>query len=171
MNIINEDAFRSSFRGKETGLYTLKNRKGLIAQITNYGAIIVSIYIPDRSGAMADIVQGYDTIQEYINGNGPYMGAICGRCANRIAKGKFNLLDKEYTLAINNGPNHLHGGLKGFSMKVWDVISASSSSVRMEYLSVDGEEGYPGNLKVSVTYTLTDNDELKIDYSATTDPI
>ena len=169
MNIINEDAFRSSFRGKETGLYTLKNRKGLIAQITNYGAIIVSIYIPDRSGAMADIVQGYDTIQEYINGNGPYMGAICGRCANRIAKGKFNLLDKEYTLAINNGPNHLHGGLKGFSMKVWDVISASSSSVRMEYLSVDGEEGYPGNLKVSVTYTLTDNDELKIDYSATTD--
>jgi aldose 1-epimerase len=169
MNIINEDAFRSSFRGKETWLYTLRNRNGLIAQITNYGAIIVSIYIPDRTGAMADIVQGYDTVQEYINGNGPYMGAICGRCANRIAGGKFSLLDKEYTLAINNGPNHLHGGLKGFSMKVWDVVSASSSSVRMEYLSVDGEEGYPGNLRVSVTYTLTENNELKLDYSATTD--
>lgn len=169
MNIIKEDAFKSSFGGKQTGLYTLKNRNGLIAQITNYGAIIVSIYIPDRTGAMVDIVQGYDTIQEYINGNGPYMGALCGRCANRIGRGKFALLDKEYTLAINNGPNHLHGGLKGFSMKVWDVIHASASSVKMEYLSVDGEEGYPGNLRVSVSYTLTDNNELTLDYSATTD--
>jgi len=169
MNIINEDAFKSTLGGKQTGLYTLKNRNGLITQITNYGAIIVSIYIPDRNGTMVDIVQGYDSVHEYINGNGPYLGALCGRCANRIARGKFTLLEREYTLPINNGPNHLHGGIKGFSMKVWDVISASTSSVQLEYLSVDGEEGYPGNLKTSVTYTLTDNNELRLDYSATTD--
>jgi aldose 1-epimerase len=114
-------------------------------------------------------VQGYDTIGEYIQGNSPYMGAICGRCANRIGRGKFTLKAKEYTLAVNNGPNHLHGGLKGFSMVVWDVIRSSSNHVELFYLSKDGEEGYPGNLRVSVTYTLTDDNELRLDYLATTD--
>ena len=168
MNLIKEEAFRGLHKGKKTSLYTLKNNNGLIAQVTNYGAILVSIFVPDRQGNLADILQGYDTIDEYINGNSPYMGAVCGRCANRIARGKFTLLGKEYTLAVNNGPNHLHGGIMGFSKVVWDVTDVSESGVKMEYFSVDGEEGYPGNLSVSVKYTLTDANELKINYFATT---
>jgi aldose 1-epimerase len=169
MKYISEEAFKKVHQGKQTGLYTLKNKNGLVAQITNYGAIIVSIYVPDRNGNMADIVQGYDTISEYIQGNSPYMGAICGRCANRIAKGKFSLKGKEYTLAVNNGPNHLHGGLTGFSKVVWDVIRSSPDQLELFYLSKDGEEGYPGNLRVSITYTLTGDNELRLDYLATTD--
>ncbi|MCX6333568.1 MAG: galactose mutarotase [Bacteroidia bacterium] len=169
MNIIREESFKSVHKGKATSLHTLKNKNGLVAQVTNYGAIIVSIFVPDRSGKMADVVQGYDTIKEYIDGNGPYMGAVCGRCANRIAKGKFILHDKEFTLAVNNGPNHLHGGITGFNKVVWDVVKTSSSGVKMEYVSADMEEGYPGKVKVTVTYTLTDNNELQIDYHAATD--
>jgi aldose 1-epimerase len=169
MKIINEESFKGTHNGKSTALYTLKNKNGMVAQVTNYGAIIVSIYVPDRKGDFADVVQGYDTIAEYINGNGPYMGAVCGRCANRIGKGRFSLENKEYNLAQNNGPNHLHGGTTGFNKAVWDVTSSSSSKVVMEYLSKDGEEGYPGNLKVVVTYTVTDNNELVLDYKATTD--
>ncbi len=168
MNLIKEEAFRGMHKGKKTGLYTLNNKNGLVAQVTNYGAILVSIYVPDRQGNLADIVQGYDTIDDYINGNSPYMGAVCGRCANRIARGKFTLLGKEYTLAVNNGPNHLHGGITGFSKVVWDVTDVSESAVKMEYFSADGEEGYPGNLSVTVKYTLTDANELKINYFATT---
>lgn len=167
--MIKEDSFKGVHNGKPTGLYTLKNKNGLIVQITNYGAIIVSIYAPDRNGKLADIVQGYDTISEYINGNGPYMGAVVGRCANRIAKGRFSLSGKQYSLAVNNGPNHLHGGISGFDKVVWDVTASSSSSVQLQYLSADGEEGYPGNVKAAVTYTLTDNNELHLDYLATTD--
>ena len=167
--MISEDTFRGIHNRKPVNLYTLKNRNGLIAQVTNYGAIIVSIHVPDRRGTLADIVQGYDTAAEYINANSPYMGAVCGRCANRIARGKFSLLDKQYTLAVNNGPNHLHGGITGFSKVVWDVVNSSGNTVEMEYLSADGEEGYPGNLKVSVTYALTDMNEFRIDYHASTD--
>ena len=166
---MNEELFKSVHQGKQTGLYTLENKNGLKVQVTNYGAIIVSIIVPDRDGKLADIVQGYDTIGEYINGNKPYMGAVCGRCANRIAKGNFCLEGKEYTLAINNGPNHLHGGITGFSKVVWDIVRSSPLSVEMEYLSQDMEEGYPGNMRVSVTYTLTDADELRLDYHASTD--
>ncbi|HJZ38752.1 MAG TPA: aldose epimerase family protein [Bacteroidales bacterium] len=169
MEIIREESFNGQHLGKQTGLYTLENKNGLVAQITNYGAIIVSIYVPDRNGKLADIVQGYDTIAAYITGNGPYMGAICGRCANRIAKGRFTLMEKEYTLAVNNGPNHLHGGITGFNKVVWDVVHSSATSVQLEYLSVDGEEGYPGNLRIAVTYSLTDDNELRLDYRATTD--
>jgi aldose 1-epimerase len=169
MNIIPEESFKILHNGRPISLYTIKNKNGLVAQITNYGAIIVSIYVPGNDGKLADIVQGYDTIKEYIDGNGPYMGAVCGRCANRIAKGKFHLPGKEYNLAVNNGPNHLHGGIKGFDKVVWNVVYSSDSSVEMEYLSTDGEEGYPGNLKVSVIYTLTNDNELRLDYKATTD--
>jgi aldose 1-epimerase len=169
MNIIKESSFKSVHQGKPTALYTLRNKNGLIAQITNYGAIIVSLYVPDRGGKLTDIVQGYDTIDEYVNGNGPFMGAICGRCANRIGKGKFTLENKTYSLAVNNGPNHLHGGITGFSKTVWDVIKSTSNSVKLYHLSADGEEGYPGNLKVNVTYTLTDDNELRLDFQATTD--
>lgn len=167
--IIAESSFKTKHQDKDISLYTLKNKNGLVVQITNYGAIIVSLYVPDRNGKLADIVQGYDNITDYIEGNGPYMGAVCGRCANRIAGGKFTLNDKEYVLAVNNGPNHLHGGNKGFDKAVWDVVHASTGQLKLEYLSEDGKEGYPGNLRVSVNYSLTDQDELKIDYLAFTD--
>ncbi len=166
---ISEEAFRTVHNGKPVALYTLRNKNGLVAQVTNYGAIIVSIYVPDRNGRFADVVQGYDTIGEYIRGNSPYMGAICGRCANRIGKGKFSLAGQEYTLAVNNGPNHLHGGIAGFNKMVWDVVRSGPEGVQMEYLSADGEEGYPGNLRVSVTYTLNPDNELRLDFLATSD--
>lgn len=169
MNIIKEEAFKSIHNGKPTALYTLKNKNGLVAQITNYGAILVSLFVPDRNGNFADIVQGYDSIKDYINGNDPYMGAIVGRCANRIAKGKFSLEGKEYTLAINNGPNHLHGGKIGYDKIVWDVKNSSASTLELSYISKDGEEGYPGNVNIQLTYILTDNNELRLDYKATTD--
>jgi aldose 1-epimerase len=169
MNLIKEEAFKGTHNGKATALYTLKNKNGLVAQVTNYGAIIVGLFVPDKDGKFADIVQGYDTIAEYINGNGPYMGAVCGRCANRIGKGKLVLEGKEYHLAINNGPNHLHGGTIGFSKAVWDVVSSSSSKVEMVYQAKDGEESYPGNVKVKVTYTLTDENEFRLDYEGSTD--
>ncbi len=169
MNIVKEDSFKSVLNGKPTGLYTLRNKNGLVAQVTNYGAIIVSIFAPDRNGNFADVVQGYDNISDYIEMNSPYMGAVCGRCANRIEKGRFSINGKQYTLAVNNGPNHLHGGIKGFNRAVWHVIDASGTGVKMEYFSADGEEGYPGNLKTSVTYTLTDTNELLMEFFATTD--
>jgi aldose 1-epimerase len=169
MNTIREESFKAVHNGKQTGLYTLKNKNGLVAQITNYGAIIVSVFVPDRKGNMADIVQGYDTIDAYINGNGPFMGAVVGRVANRIGKGQFTLNKVTYKLAINNGPNHLHGGNTGFSKVVWDVIKSTSDSVHLQYIAKDGEEGYPGKLTANVTYTLTAENELKLDYQATTD--
>jgi aldose 1-epimerase len=169
MQLVKEESFKGTHNGKATGLYTIKNKNGLVAQITNYGAIIVSIFVPDKDGNFVDIVQGYDTIQEYINGNGPYMGAVVGRCANRIGKGKFTLEGKDYSLAVNNGPNHLHGGKIGYDKVVWDVTKSTGSMVELSYFSKDGEESYPGNVKVTVTYTLTDNNELKLDYHATTD--
>ncbi len=167
--MLQESSFKTIHEGKQVTLYTLKNKNGLIAQVTNYGAIIVSIYVPDRNGAVADVVQGYDSISDYINGNDPYMGAVCGRCANRVGRGKFNLNDKDYSLAVNNGPNHLHGGIKGFSKVVWEVTEVSTNRVTMEYSALDGEEGYPGNLKVSVSYSLSDDNEFRLDYFATTD--
>ncbi len=168
-DLINEDAFVATVDGRQTALFTLRNSNGLVAQITNFGATIVSIFVPDKKGKFSDIVQGLDNIQDYINGNGPFMGALCGRCANRIAGGRFILEGKEYNLAKNNGPNHLHGGLKGFNKVVWDVLESSDNRVVFFYLSKNGEENYPGNLKVQVTFTLTNDNELVLDYEATTD--
>ncbi len=169
MNIITEASFKTTHQGKPVALYTLKNKNGVIVQVTNYGAIVVSIYVPDRNGVFADIVQGYDTIAEYINGNGAYMGGVCGRTANRIKDGKFTLEGKQYVLNINNGTNCNHGGNVGFNKAVWDVTSASPSKVTMEYFSKDGEEGYPGNLKTIIAYSLNDNNEFSMEYIATTD--
>ncbi|HAJ98563.1 MAG TPA: galactose-1-epimerase [Bacteroidales bacterium] len=166
--ILDEKRFASFVDGKATALYTLRNKNGLVTQITNYGATIVSIFVPDSNGVFADIVHGLDSIDDYVKNNGPYMGAICGRCANRIAGGKFSIAGEEYQLAVNNGPNHLHGGIKGFDKVVWDVKSASSSQVVLTYFSPDGEEGYPGDLTVKVSYTLNDENELILDYEATT---
>jgi aldose 1-epimerase len=169
MNLLKEEAFKSIHNGKNTALYTLKNKNGMVAQVTNFGAILASLFVAGKNGEFADVVQGYDTIAEYINGNGIYQGAIVGRCANRISKGKLVLEGKEYKLAINNGPNHLHGGDIGFSKVVWDVVSSSSTKLELAYLAKDGEENYPGNAKIKVTYTLTDANELRIDFEASTD--
>ena len=172
MEIINESAFKGQYKGKATALYTLRNKHGLVAQITNFGSKIVSIFVPDRKGNFADIVLGYETIDGYIKGN-PYFGAICGRYANRIANGKFILDGKTYRLPINNGPNSLHGGPEGFNNQVFDargvVKSKEGEAVEMVYLSADGEMGYPGTLTLKVTYTLTDNNELRLDFEANTD--
>jgi aldose 1-epimerase len=137
----------------------------------SYGAIVVSLEVPDRNGKLADITLGFDTLEEYLKGH-PYFGAIVGRYGNRIGKGKFTLNGIEYQLATNNGENHLHGGIKGFDKVVWDaepVTQKGSAGVKLSYLSKDGEEGYPGNLHCTVTYTLTDKDELKVSYHAHTD--
>jgi aldose 1-epimerase len=172
MKIIDQNNFKGTFKGKEVSLFTLKNSKGMIVQLTNFGAKIVSIIIPGSDGKNIDIMQGYETLDEWIKGM-PYFGAICGRYANRIAKGKFTIDGTEYQLPINNGPNSLHGGPEGFNNQVFDaeeiIEKDGSSSIKMNYLSVDGEEGYPGNLNFSVTYTLTEDNELKLDYYGTTD--
>ena len=168
MNYLKEDAFNSKYKEKTTSLYTLKNKNGLVAQITNFGAKIVSLFVPDSKGNFADIVLGYETIEGYIKGN-PYFGAICGRYANRIADGKFVIEGKTYQLPVNNGPNSLHGGPEGFNNQVFDAKKTGSSAVEMFYVSKDGEMGYPGTLNFKVTYTLTDNNELRLDYEATTD--
>jgi aldose 1-epimerase len=158
--------------GKQVKLFTLINNKGTVVRVTNYGLIITDIQTADRNGKFGHISLGFDNLDQYLKGH-PFFGAIAGRVANRIAKGKFSLDGKDYTLAVNNGPNHLHGGLKGFDKQVWEAMplppAEHGQAIEFHYLSKDGEEGYPGNLDVTVTYTLTDNDELRIDYRATTD--
>ncbi len=152
-------------------LYTLTNRNGLRARITNYGGILVSLEVPDRDGNLGNVVLGFDTLRAYLNGH-PYFGALIGRVGNRIAGGRFTLDGNEYILARNNGPNHLHGGIIGFDKVIWQAEQLDSSegpALKLTYLSRDQEEGYPGNLSVEVTYTLTNDDELRIDYTATTD--
>ncbi len=152
-------------------IYTLTNKNGLSAKITNYGGIVIALNVPDKSGQLGDVVLGYDTLEDYLKAS-PFFGALVGRYGNRIANGKFTLNGIEYTLAQNNGPNSLHGGLKGFDKVIWDpkpIDSPDGPALELTYLSQDGEEGYPGNLLVKVIYTLTHNNELKIDYMATTD--
>lgn len=161
-------AFQQTIDGKQTNLYTLKNKDMQVA-ITNYGARVVSILVPDKNSKLTDVVVGQDNVQAYTDGGDTYFGAIVGRYGNRIAKGKFKLDGKEYTLATNNGANHLHGGKKGFSRQVWDAQPVGDTSLVLTYVSKDGEEGYPGTLTSKVTYTVTANNELKIDYNATTD--
>ena len=156
--------------GRDVSIYTLKNTDGFQVAITNYGGAVVSLLVPDRNGSFADVVLGFDTLDEYVQ-NPLYFGPLIGRYANRIARGKFSLDGIEYQLTQNDGVNHLHGGFRGFDKRVWEVIDQTDSdavSLRLEYLSHDGEEGYPGNLRAEVTYTLAGN-ELKIDYRATTD--
>jgi len=157
--------------GTEVRLYTLSNKNGLSTTVTNYGGIIVDLMVPDKDGKMGDIVLGYEKVEDYVK-DSPYFGALIGRYGNRIGKGGFVLDGVTYDLAINNGQNHLHGGLKGFDKVVWHAAEEQSPdgpSLKLHYLSKDGEEGYPGNLDVNVTYTLTNENELKIDYQATTD--
>lgn len=154
--------------GKPISLYTLFNKNGMSVDITNYGAKILRLIVPDRNGKFDDIVLSFDTLEEVIEKE-IYFGAICGRFANRIKDGKFTLDNVECQLPINNGTNSLHGGIHGFNEKVWTVKSVFQQELVMELLSPDGEEGYPGNLNVTATYILSDNNEVKIHYEATTD--
>ncbi|MGD0697222.1 MAG: aldose epimerase family protein [Terriglobia bacterium] len=156
--------------GQVMDLYTLTNRGGMKVTLTNYGGRVVSILVPDRQGKMSDVVLGFDNLDGYL-GNNPFFGALVGRYANRIGKARFTLNGVEYKLAQNDGPNTLHGGVKGFDKVAWTARESSKNPPALEltYVSPDGEEGYPGKLTSIVVYTLTDSNELKIDYTATTD--
>ncbi len=152
-------------------LYTMTNKSGMTVKVTNYGAIITSIVVPDRTGKLADVALGYDRVEDYMNAvDKPYFGAIVGRYGNRIAKGKFSIGGESYSLAVNNGPNHLHGGVIGFDKVVWDAKPLTSgNAIELSYASKDREEGYPGNLTIKITYTLDEDNSITVDYHATTD--
>jgi len=167
--ILSPKAFQKSINGKNTDLYILKNKNGVEAAFTNYGARIISLKIPDQHGVQTDVIVGFASVDHYTQSTEPYFGATIGRYGNRIAKGKFILDGTTYSLPINNGVNSLHGGRKGFQDVVWDARQINEQSIEFSYLSVDKEEGYPGNLKVKVLYTLSDDNELKISYEAATD--
>lgn len=165
--VMNQQNF-GKFDNKDVIQYTLANSKGMVVKILNYGGIITDIMVPDKNGESGDVVLGYDSLSGYLQKGNPFFGALVGRYANRIANAKFSLDGKEYTLAANNNGNSLHGGLKGFDKVVWNAQQADKS-LTLTYDSKDGEEGYPGNLHAQVVYTLTDDNELKIEYTATTD--
>jgi aldose 1-epimerase len=162
-------AYQQTIDGKKVDLFILKNNNNMQASITNYGGRLVSLLVPDANNKPVDVVIGFDSVQQYVASTEAYFGATIGRYGNRIAKGKFKLDGKEYTLFTNNGVNTLHGGKKGFQAVVWDARQTGDSILELSYLSKDMEEGYPGNLTVKVTYTLTASNELKLDYYATTD--
>lgn len=166
---LNPKDFQTEIDGKMTDLYILKNKSGYEVAVTNYGGSLVAIMVPDKDGQVANVIQGHDNIQDAINSPEPFLSTLVGRYGNRIAKGKFTLEGKEYSLSINNGPNHLHGGPTGFHARVWDAEQLSENSLKLHYLSADGEEGFPGNLDMTVVYTFTDDNELVIDYTGTTD--
>jgi aldose 1-epimerase len=169
---VSQRAFGTTHDGAAVECYTLRNAHNLEADIITYGGTLVALRVPDRSGALSDVVLGFETLVPYLSDDQPYIGAIIGRYANRIAGGRFTLNGRTYTLARNNGSNHLHGGPSGFHRKIWNAqehASDTEPSLELSYLSRDGEESYPGNLAVTVVYTLTDRNELRIDYTATTD--
>lgn len=161
--------FSKQIGGKNTELCVLTNKNGAELAITNYGAKIVSLMVPDRNGKLIDVVTGHATLDDYLHSEEPYFGAVCGRYANRIAKGKFTLDGTTYELPVNNGPNCLHGGIEGFNAKVWDIEYHDDHSVQLKYVSADAEEGFPGTLETIVTYSLTDENEVMILYQAITD--
>jgi aldose 1-epimerase len=162
-------AYAKTINGKQTHLYILKNKHGMEAAITNYGGRVVSIAVPDKDGKQTDVVLGFDSVEGFQKSTERYYGATIGRYGNRIAKGKFKIDGKEYQSTINNAPNMLHGGKNGFQEMVWDAKLIDSATLELSYLSKDMEEGFPGNLKVKVTYSLTDDNSFKCEYEATTD--
>lgn len=163
------DSFKKEIDGKQTALYTLKNKNNAEAIFTNYGGRLVSLLVPDKDGKLVDVVVGFKSVSDYEKSTEPYFGATIGRYGNRIAKGKFTLEGKTYSLFTNNGQNTLHGGKKGYQYVVWDATQPNANTLVLHYLSKDGDENFPGNLDVKVTYTLTDDNELKMDYEAKTD--
>jgi aldose 1-epimerase len=169
--MIEKQDFGKTPEGESVEIYTLLNRGGLKAKIMTYGALLTELHVPDRAGRLADVVLGFDDLDGYLKGH-PYFGATTGRYANRIAKAQFLLNGTVYKLAANNGPNSLHGGIKGLDKRVWkarDVSTPLGAALELTYISPDGEEGFPGTLSIKVTYTLNHQDELRIDYEATTD--
>ncbi|MFD1255191.1 aldose epimerase family protein [Mucilaginibacter terrae] len=161
--------FEKAIDGKQTKLYTLKNSKGVQLAITNYGGRMVSLLVPDKSGKMVDVVAGPGSVDNYEAAKGNYYGALIGRYGNRIGGAKFTLEGKEYKLPANNGPNTLHGGKDGFDIKVWDAKQVDDHTLELSYISADDEQGFPGTLKTTVTYKLTDDNAVEIYYAATTD--
>jgi len=167
-----KESFGQTPEGEEVSIFTLVNTNGIKARIIDYGATLVSLEVPDRDGKLADIVLGFDSPDGYTGKDCPYFGATIGRYANRIARGKFTLDEVDYKLAVNNGENHLHGGVKGFDKVMWkgrQLQTDEAVDLEFTYISKDGEEGYPGNLSCTVIYSLTNNNELKINYKAQTD--
>lgn len=160
--------FQSTIAGKETDLYILRNSEGNEVAISNYGGALVAIMVPDRNGNRANVIQGHDNINDIVNSPEPYLSTLIGRYGNRICKGRFQLHGKEYQLPINNGPNSLHGGLKGFNAKVWDALQMNDHTLVLKYVSPYGEEGFSGEMRTTVVYSFTDGNELVIEYMATT---
>ena len=165
---LKRENFQTTINGKKTDLYVLRNRKGYEVAITNYGGAVCAIMVPDKDGKVANVIQGHDNIHDVINSPEPYLSTLIGRYGNRIAKGQFTLNGKEYQLAINNGPNSLHGGAKGWNARVWDAMRMSDNTVVLNYVSPYMEEGFTGEVKVTVVYTFTDENEFTIGYMATT---
>jgi aldose 1-epimerase len=170
--MVSKENFKTQIDNQEVSLFNLKNKNGFVCQLTNYGARIVSCFVPINDNSSVDVVLGYDSIDDYLQDDF-YLGVIAGRYANRIAKGSFTLDGKDYSLAVNNGENSLHGGQKGFDKVVWTprlfINENEEECLELTYFSVDGEEGYPGNLTVKVIYSLTNKNEIRIDYAAETD--
>jgi aldose 1-epimerase len=164
-----DSAFEKTIDGTQTYLFTLKNKNGMEAAITNYGGRLVALLVPDSAGKMIDVAVGIGSVDGYVKSTEPYYGATIGRYGNRIAKGHFTLEGKQYTLATNNPPNTLHGGKKGYQNVVWDAKKINDQTLELTYVSKDMEEGFPGNLKIKVTYSITDDNAFKCEYEATTD--
>ncbi|MDD7885122.1 aldose epimerase family protein [Flavivirga sp. 57AJ16] len=169
IKLLNKDAFKKEVDGKLINLYVLKNKDGLVSEITNYGGKVVSLWVPDKLGHFEDIVLGHSNIDDYLTSKEKYFGALVGRYGNRIANGTFSINGKEYHLAKNNGENHLHGGNLGYDSVIWEATQLDEQTLELHYISQDLEEGYPGTLSIKVIYQLTDNNELKVEYWATTD--
>lgn len=165
---LKREDFQATVQGKETDLFILKNAQGNAVAITNFGGAIVAIMVPDKNGNMANVIEGHDNINDVVNSPEPYLSRLIGRYGNRIAKGTFTLHGKEYHLKLNDGPNSLHGGPTGFNVRVWDAERMNDQSVVLNYVSAYGEEGFKGELKTTVVYTFNDDNELVIDYLATT---
>lgn len=166
---LKREDFQAEVQGKKTDLYILRNAKGAELAVTNFAGAVCSLMVPDRNGKMASVVMGHDSLEHVMNSAETYLSVLIGRYGNRIAKGRFTLDGKEYTLATNDGPNSLHGGPTGFHKRVWNAEQTDKQTLKLHYLSADGEEGFPGNLDINVVYRLTDNNEFAIEYSATTD--
>lgn len=169
VQLIDGNLFDTLLYDKQVSLVTLRNDQGMAAQITNYGARLVSLWVPGRDGAMKDVVWGYPSIGAYLSATDLYAGPIVGRYGNRLCDGKFSIGDDCYQVSVNNGKNHLHGGTNGFGMQVWEIVKANDTLAELHYFSADGEEGYPGNLSITVVYTLTKDNGLSISYAAETD--
>lgn len=170
ITLMSDSAFTKTIDGKEIKLYTLESGNGITMQVSNFGGRVISLWTPDKDGKYEDIVFGHNNIDEYLNYEGERcLGPVVGRYANRIAKGQFTIDGKKYQLPVNNNGQTLHGGPEGFDMRIWDVDSISKNQIQLSYTSPDGEEGFPGTVKVKMIYTLTPENEFKITYSATTD--